>query len=142
MGKIKLTFTVEKEYQYHGRCTLCTLTGILPIDMYELYPNIFQWANEHPEVKVKPISADQMQLIATGKSLQAETDSYDKVLGERIAESRAKRKLYKFCHTLCNMYINKQLVETVDRFQEARENFYRYYTTENLHYNDLINESH
>ncbi len=88
----------KKVETYNNRCTVVTLKGLIniPDDVWEIIPeSIKSWFWNLPDID---ILGDRKGLIITtvGKFVSAEEDTFDALLGERIAESRAKIKIYKF----------------------------------------------
>ena len=106
MFKISFKEDFKKIQTFNGKATVVTLTGnvIMP-EWADLMPReITDWITLHPSVEVEnhwKRDHFSMTLIASGKSVCAEEDNFDPVLGERIAEARAKLRLYKFIYTLC-----------------------------------------
>lgn len=106
MFKISFKEDFKKIQTFNGKATVVTLTGnvIMP-EWADLMPRkITDWITLHPSVEVEnhwKRDHFSMTLIASGKSVCAEEDDFDSVLGERIAEARAKLRLYKFIYTLC-----------------------------------------
>lgn len=96
---IKCKFT-DKEIKSYGRCTVCTLRGHVPIGYLPVA--IEQWAEAHPCVNAEcgPYGID---FTVSAKAVQSASDDYNPIIGSRLAESRAKRRAYRFCHTLCRM---------------------------------------
>ncbi len=95
------------EFDINHKETSVTLTGKMKCpDFISKYlpAEVGEWVRLHPSVDVSKsyIQAKLYYVIeVSGKSICADGDTFDAKMGERIAESRAKIKLYKFMHTLC-----------------------------------------
>ena len=87
---------------FNDKATIVTLKGrmVLP-KWWSLVPySIDKWANNHEGVEFNDICLEEAFFVVQGKSVCSEEDVFDKVKGERIAEARAKKKLYKFMYRL------------------------------------------
>jgi hypothetical protein len=106
MFKISFKKNFKKVETFNDRATIVTLTGkmILPHFIEDCLPtSIWEWINNHPSVEVSESYLTQYHCLVIkvqGKSVCAEDDTFDAKTGERIAESRAKIRLYKFMQTL------------------------------------------
>lgn len=94
--------TVER---FNDRMTVVTLKGSLqmPKGWFLIIPKDIQdWIYHHPTIDItdRMIIGDLFMKVQ-GKALRAEDDKDNPILAERIAESRAKYRLYKFVYTLC-----------------------------------------
>lgn len=108
MLKVSFKENAKKVQVFNNNATVVTLTGIMqcPDFINDCLPtSVYNWINEHPSVEVSETYTTNKGfyyiIIVSGKSVCAEGDTFDVQMGERIAESRAKIKLYKFMHTLC-----------------------------------------
>ena len=108
MFKVSFKKEYKKVQIFNNRATLVTLIGELkmPVAVYNVLPDVItDWMWEHQGIDVQWGNCSREQeafrLEVTGKSVCAEGDVFDSLIGQRIAESRAKIKLYKFMHTLC-----------------------------------------
>ena len=153
---IKVSFKETKEVQkFNDKVTLVTLYGktkycgkinFLPME-------IVKWVHTHPIVDNISFGLGSIHIKATGKTIKSENDVDNPVLAERIAESRAKIKVYKFMHTLCNKlykyyckiafgqddfvpayYVSGSLYRELQRYNSLL-------LKESLHLEDLIEES-
>jgi len=109
MFKVSFKNNFKKVQTSNNRVTEVTLTGRVSLpEWWHFVPDhIFVWISYHPSVEFKGILAGSRNLIiVTGKSKCAEGEAFDAVVGERIAESRAKIKLYKFMCTLCSKILH------------------------------------
>lgn len=137
---IKCTFT-DKQVKNYGRCTVCTLKGQIPVTGA---PNsIYTWMEKHPCVKVEYAYSKGIVFSVSAKAVQSLSDDYSALIGARLAESRAKKKAYNFCQSLCRMiakYHNAQLA----LFAESMQQFEMYKNKEIEHQNEILdlNEPH
>ena len=141
---------------FNDRVVKVTLKGklIIPVEIRDMMNlSIWKWMDNHPSV----YSIFDM-IIVDGIAKCSDTDTFNHILGERIAEARAKIKLYRFISTLIEkimkntfkiMYGNMEL----DVCRESHENpplpclllEYRRYlaleVSEQKHLNELIENS-
>lgn len=110
MFKTSFKEDFKKTEVFNGRATIVTLKGIIrfPKHFIDTIPlSIMDWAYGHPVVEYHD-SIDTAYIIVKGKSVCREGDTFDPVLGERIAESRAKIRIYRFMQVftekLCTYY--------------------------------------
>lgn len=106
MLKVSFKNNFKKVETFNNKETVVTLTGycITPLWFNNVPHKIWEWARWHPSVEISETYSNQnlvMVIKVSGKSVCADGDTFDDKMGERIAESRAKIKLYKFMHTLC-----------------------------------------
>lgn len=92
-------FPVKKVQRFNDdRVTVVTLKGVaqLPVFLQYFIPHkVFDWTGTLKNVDVE-FTMRRMLITVTGKSICSKEDKIDRVLGERIAEARAKLHLYKF----------------------------------------------
>lgn len=112
MLKVSFKKDSKKVQTFNGRCTLVTLVGqmSIPNNLWSAFPNeVANWIWEHPSVDSSWGTCTKeneiIRLECFGKSVCAEGDTFDPVIGERIAESRAKIRLYKFMHNMCEKIV-------------------------------------
>ena len=100
--KVGLTTTVILK----GEVKLPEFFDRIPID-------IIEWIVHQKKVEIYDDMANQMMYVfSTGMSKCREDDKYDSLLGEGLAEARAKYQIYKFFYSLCDKlyeYYNKIL---------------------------------
>ena len=106
MLKVSFKDNFKKVASFNNKATVVTLTGecITPLWFNNVPHKIWEWVMWHPSVEISETYSNQnlvMIIEVSGKSVCADGDTFDDKMGERIAESRAKIKLYKFMHTLC-----------------------------------------
>lgn len=107
MYKVSFTDDFKKVERFNNKVTKVTLSGVI--------------RNIHDEKLIIPPSisiwmADNMGRViniieVTGTAVRNNKDKDDPVLGERLAEARAKLKIYKlmrtFCHKMLEYYTLK-----------------------------------
>lgn len=150
----KVSFTDKKIQRFHNsRVTVVTLNGEIcfPYDWIGRYP--CKVINRIMELqRYSNISTDGYDIEVQGKAVCSKEDTVDEVLGERIAEARAKMTLYKFMRDLCKevyMYYREFLygkntitVEHNDKNDNLIKSVLKYdslYTMEWHHLNSLLN---
>jgi len=108
MLKVSFKDNFKKVQVFNDKVTTVTLTGIMqcPDFIDDCLPtSVYNWINEHPSVEVSVTYTTNKGLcyiiIVSGKSVCTEGDTFDAKMGERIAESKAKIRLYDFMRTLC-----------------------------------------
>lgn len=139
---------------YNDKVTIVTLKGHLnmPIPI----PNeVYNWVRKYlknGKFTILNYSNKSCFISTTGIAKCSNKDIYDSVLGERIAESRAKIALYRFMELLCKkMYIfyksmidgESDIMITVSSKQPCLYNEYLKYgiicDREKQHLKDLMN---
>lgn len=98
----------KKVQKFNDRVTVVTLKGdlIIPMEVMNSMPKkMWDWMTDkiNPRVKVYHWQGI-INVIVTGKAVRSKEDKDDSVMAERIAECRAKIKLYKFIYTLLMNY--------------------------------------
>lgn len=147
-------FPVKKVQRFNdGRVTVVTLKGVaqLPVFLQYFIPHkVLDWADTLKNVDVE-FTMKRMFITVTGKAICSKEDKVDKILGERIAEARAKLYLYKFmAHFLDKVwsYFIEQLCGTAsirytadvnkEHLSEAVNKYWRLYKDEDKHLNILL----
>jgi hypothetical protein len=85
--------------------TTVILKGIVKLpEFFDKIPaDIMEWVGHQKKIEVYENMADQtMMVFSTGMAKCHEDDKYDSLLGERLAEARAKYYIYKFFYDLCS----------------------------------------
>ena len=109
MLKVSFKDDFKKVETFNDKVTIVTLTGkiLCPNFVSDYLPTkVWEWINHHPSVEV---SESFMQsglyyiIKVSGKSVCANDDIFDIKIGERIAECRAKIRIYKFMQALTKM---------------------------------------
>ena len=105
MLKVSFKDDFKKVQTFNNKATVVNLTDTvnIPNELYAIIPyKLNEWAFHHPSVEVVDSLVRGWTLKTTGTSVCAEGDSFNPVTGERIAEARAKLKIYKFMCALCS----------------------------------------
>jgi hypothetical protein len=103
MFKVSFKKDCKKVQTFNDRATIVTIVGIMdyPNELWTCTPtSITDWLWNHPSIDVGVCRMDGFRLEFSGKSVCSAEDTFNPIIGERIAESRAKIRLYKFVHTL------------------------------------------
>lgn len=92
---------------FNDKATVVTLTGVIkaPEWWWKIPKEIHKWMTNHPSVEVYDNLLGNVIVKVIGKSICSDEDEFNPVLGERIAEARAKKKLYGFMLTLTKKLI-------------------------------------
>ncbi len=150
-------FPVKKVQRFNGdRVTVVTLKGVTQVPVFLQYfipRKVFDWTDTLKNVDVEFVMS-KMYITVTGKSICSKEDKVDKILGDRIAEARAKLHLYKFMmHFLDKVwsYFIEQLCGTAsikcaankkdvnkEHLSEAVNKYWRLYKDEQKHLNILL----
>ena len=98
--------TVKK---FNDRATVVTLRGNMkiPVEIMDSIPQkINTWMRNkiNPKVEVQ-FAPSIITIIVTGRAIKSKEDKDNSVLAERIAECRAKIKLYEFVCTFLMNYV-------------------------------------
>ena len=101
----KVSFLGKQDVKsYNDKVTFVTLNGYLDIPI-PIPITVDNWIKDYlknSKITFEYIkSTGDLIIGATGTSKCSNKDTYDLVLGERIAESRAKIALYRFMELLC-----------------------------------------
>lgn len=157
---IKVSFkepSYKKVERFNDKVTIVTLTGIIriPKSLRALVPGkVRRWyiAHENPSLTFYGETGDT--IISKGKALRSDKDNDNPLLAERIAESRAKLKIYSFVHSLISKYIIEytKLItgkdnlfssseETCDSLYGMADRYSALIATEKKHLEDLIAQS-
>jgi hypothetical protein len=103
MFKVSFKKDCKKVQTFNDRATIVTIVGYMdyPNELWTCTPtSITDWLWNHPSIDVRVYGGDGLRLEFSGKSVCSAEDTFNPIIGERIAESRAKIRLYKFIHTL------------------------------------------
>ena len=118
MFKVSFKETPNKPFRVvtkAGRETTVILRGTIKMpDFWHHMPmEIVDWIGNRTRIEgYEDIVTNTVIIYSTGKAKCMEGDAYNSLLGERIAESRAKYYIYKFLYDLCSRlyeYHNKIL---------------------------------
>lgn len=105
--KDKAGCPARKVEVFNDKATIVTLTGVVkaPEWWWKIPKEIHKWMTNHPSVEVYDNLLGNVIVKVIGKSICSDEDEFNPVLGERIAEARAKKKLYGFMLTLTKKLI-------------------------------------
>lgn len=105
----KIPEAPRKVERFNGKTTVVTLTASinLPKDfIVSLPPKVFDWAINHSNPLVSINFGNCMMVIsAKGKTIRNDDDEDQPLLGERIAEYKAKMKIYGFMEIFLKKYL-------------------------------------
>lgn len=107
MYKVSFTEDFKKVERFNNKVTKVTLSGVIR-NIYDeelvIPPSIFSWMADNMGRVINIIEV-------TGTAIRNNKDKDDPVLGERLAEARAKLKIYKlmktFCYKMLEYYVQK-----------------------------------
>lgn len=98
MYKVSFTDDFKKVERFNNKVTKVTLSGVIR-NIYDeeliIPPSISSWMADNMGRVINIIEV-------TGTAVRNDKDKDDPVLGERLAEARAKLKIYKLMKTFCN----------------------------------------
>lgn len=98
MGRIRCIFS-DKVIQVNKDTTTCTL--ICSIRLKDSIPYfILEWIESYPQFEYISLAQKSMTFRVSGTTIRAKEDKPNESIGRRFAESKAKRKVYRFCTTL------------------------------------------
>ena len=99
MYKVSFTNDFKKVERFSNKVTKVTLKGTIKnawaLDDLNIPQPIYDWMRDNN-------CKDLDTLEVSGFAVRSDNDKDDPVLGERLAEARAKLKIYKFMKTFCN----------------------------------------
>lgn len=99
-------FPVKKVQRFNdGKVTIVTLEGVMELPKFTRYfipDEVWDWMNTCKNVQAE-VTMTKMHLTIKGKAKKADGDIDNPILGERIAEARAKISLYKFMSNFCQL---------------------------------------
>ena len=114
MFKVSFNKDSKKVQTFNNRATVVTITGEMSFssEVWDIFPDkITNWMWQHPTIDAHwgncTESTEVIKLKVSAKSVCAKEDTFDSTIGYRIAETRAKIKLYKFVHNLCEKLMKK-----------------------------------
>lgn len=100
--------SAKKVQVFNNKTTKVTLVGKIKFPEWWMFipmdSDVMRWINNHPSVECNYDIAN-LTIIVEGISTCSDEDSFAPVFGERIAEARAKKRLYSFMVTLINKII-------------------------------------
>ena len=134
MLKVSFIEPYKKVEVFNNKITKVTLTGYIKHQDSILFSGNFpkdmnDWFWNNPYVEFDADYAHDRFIIKTsGHSSKSEEDTFDSVIGERIAEARAKLKVYKFVRALIRkkmqylysfMYGNFEIISLLESHSEV-----------------------
>jgi len=154
MYKVSFTDDFKKVERFNNKVTKVTLKGTIKnawaLDDLNIPQSIYDWMRNNN-------CKDLDTLEVSGIAIRSDNDKDDPVLGERLAEARAKLKIYKFmktfCHKMLKYYALKLYGITTnsaitlraidqescdDSLQKAYEKYSKLVDTENNHIKQLL----
>ena len=151
MYKVSFTDDFKKVERFSNKVTKVTLKGtiknIYALDDLNIPQPIYDWMKDNN-------CKDLDILEVTGTAIRNNNDKDNPVLGERLAEARAKLKIYKFMKTFCNKMLkyykfklygtkanNKIIIKTDpegDSLLKAYMKYDKLFDTENTHIKQLL----
>lgn len=137
-NRVKCVFK-NKEYKTFDKCTLCKLEAYIRIPY--LNESIDNWYQRHPIIDANEVydfnGSRILEISAVGKAIQSSDDAYDEKIGKRLAESRAKKAIYKFCETLFRMLRDEANVKMA-KYENTMRSFYKFGEKEIEHQHDIV----
>ena len=107
MIKVSFKKDCQTVQTFNDRATVVTMVGqmSMPSELWSIFPDIIaDWMWNHPSIDASwgqcTKHTEVIRLEFSGKAVCASDDTFNAETGRRIAESRAKIKLYKFVHNL------------------------------------------
>ena len=154
MYKVSFTNDFKKVERFNNKVTKVTLKGtiknVYALDELNIPQPIYDWMKDNNRKELDTLEV-------SGTAIRNDKDKDDPVLGERLAEARAKLKIYKFMKTFCNKmleYYAQQLYgiktnntitirastpdETCDNVLKAYKKYDRLVDVENTHIKQLL----
>lgn len=103
---MKCTIESIRTVEFNDNRIGCKVEGFIPMDNMDLIPDhILKWIFYYEGVKA--ICYDKGIFIASwAETVCSEKDTYDALTGSRIAESKAKAKIYRFIRNLADYMSN------------------------------------
>jgi len=158
---IKVSFkepSYKKTERFNDKVTIVTLTGKtkLPKKLVHAMPmGFYDWLFKHTNPVIEYGYEGDITITAKGKTVRSDRDKDNPVLAERIAESKAKLKIYIFIHSFISKYVleyNKLITgnnglmmhegDVTDDSLFGMADKYQYFiTTEKEHLESLISQS-
>lgn len=158
---IKVSFkepSYKEVKRFNDKVTIVTLTGRmkLPRSLEHAMPcNFMNWLCLHTNPDITYEYGGNMTIRAKGKAVRSDKDKDNPILAERIAESKAKLKIYSFMHSFISKYILEysklitgyaeplmcNVVVTEGSLYDMADRYSEYIATEQKHLSDLIAQS-
>jgi hypothetical protein len=137
----------------NDKLTKVTVTGTMQLPFFwdTLPKKIFEWISIYTSINIeRSFITNSLVIKSTGKAMRVPGDTDVPIVGERIAEARAKIKLYKFMKKLTckvlNYYSKLAFGEAISPYygnnfciSAAFDKYCTLYDTEVEHLKSLIN---
>ena len=129
MLKVSFKDDFKDTIVFQDKVTMVTLTGkvVMPEWSDQMPHEVTDWLNYHPSVEVdnhwNKNGWFEMTLKASGKAKCHKDDTPNSKLGERIAESRAKIRIYRFMQVLTDKLCAYYYALVYGKQGEATSNF-------------------
>lgn len=107
---IKVSFnndSYKKIERFNDKVTIVTLKGVVELPdclVYAMPMGIVDWLKLYPGLKIIYNGIGRITIISKGKTIRHDKDKDNPVLAERIAESKAKIKIYGFIINFISKY--------------------------------------
>ena len=154
MYKVSFKDDFKKVERFNNKVTKVTLKGTIKnawdLDDLTIPQSIYDWMRDNN-------CKDLDTLEVSGIAIRNNKDKDDPVLGERLAEARAKLKIYKFMRTFCHKMLKYYALKLygintnntitvraidqesyVDSLQKAYKKYSRLVDVENTHIKQLL----
>lgn len=158
---IKVSFnndSYKKVERFNDKATIVTLKGIVELPdclVYAMPKGIVDWLKLYPDLEISYNGIGRITIISKGKTIRDDKDKDNPILAERIAESKAKIKIYGFIINFISMYTtaySKILTghknSLMSRYEEAPDSLYGllfkyvgFFDKEKSHLRELIEQS-
>lgn len=122
---IKVRFDVDNAKEVHyfnDKVVTVTLTGRITEDSFNDFPfSIIEsmYLSDNPRF-YHSVANNSEIVTVQGKAMKTDGDSFDPVVGERIAEGRAKLKLYNTIKSIAKKYIQYHMETIMGKNDEER----------------------
>lgn len=155
---LKVSFKNKEVKQFNGgKVTIVTLKGDINLDPIDFIPEpvriwMLKYINSNKEFSTEKYGF-LPSITITGKAICSEEDTIDKVFGERLAEARAKKMLYRFMVNLSKQLlryyfkiiygftgITNYKGNSFDCLESAIDKYEGLWERENEHAKTLIND--
>lgn len=155
---LKVSFKDKEVKQFNGgKVTVVTLKGEINIDPLDCLPNpvriwMLRYINNNEGFSTNKYGFD-LVINVTGKAICSEEDTVNKVFGERLAEARAKKKLYRLMANLSKQLfryyfkiiygftgIDNWKENNLDCLESTINKYEGLWERENVHAKTLIND--
>lgn len=103
---IKFSNKTKVVKHFNDKVTFVTIGGHFQMPEYILFSDkILEWINKHPLTNFWYGGSGYLEVI--GRATKCDTDTFDPVFGERLAEARAKKYLFWILYRVCEMFLEE-----------------------------------